>query len=156
MKLSKLYFQSKNYCQKYCQSKNFQCDSQKEGSKIPRKIFFVWWKPNFEKTIILYMTIPKYRLYCIASTLIKSSWVNLDSINPDLENMRVSPNGTVFNFFVFSFLKNTFFQFQTKIVTIWVFIKLKITWRNTIDPNSTLLFYNYAHDYHQQKNKYQE
>ena len=39
-------------------TKNFQCDSLKEGSKIPRKTFFVWWKPNFEKTMILYMTIP--------------------------------------------------------------------------------------------------
>ena len=39
-------------------TKNFQCDSLKEGSKIPRKTFFLWWKPNFEKTMILYMTIP--------------------------------------------------------------------------------------------------
>ena len=35
------------------------------------------------------------------------NWVNLDSINPDLKNMRISPNGTFFNFFIFSFLKNT-------------------------------------------------
>ena len=41
-------------------TKKFQCDSLKEGSKIPRKTFFVWWKPNFEKTMILYMTIPRY------------------------------------------------------------------------------------------------
>ena len=40
-------------------------------------------------------------------SMIKSSWVNLDSVDPNLTNMRISPNGTIFDFFVFSFLKNT-------------------------------------------------
>jgi len=41
---------------------NFRCYFLKEGSKITGKLF-VCWKTNFEKTMILYMTIPNHRAY---------------------------------------------------------------------------------------------
>ena len=46
--------------------KIFRCDFLKQGLKMPTEIIFVWWKPNFEKTMILYITIPRNAAYLLS------------------------------------------------------------------------------------------